>query len=171
MYKILSYPDPVLLKRAEPVVDFGPGLREVVEEMFLTMYQNRGVGLAAPQVGISKRLFVVNCVEEQPPEGEIVLINPEVVSTDGEQYGDEGCLSFPGIFAKKRRPEAVVMKAQNLQGEQFEVRGEGLLARALLHELEHLDGEVFVSDLEPVEFVKIRKDLQQLKRAFKRAHA
>lgn len=171
MFKIVHYPDPILTTPAEPVTDFGPRLGDIVEEMFLTMYQERGVGLAAPQVGVSKRIFVVNCAEDQPPEGEIALINPEIVSAEGEQYGDEGCLSFPGLFAKKKRPMKVTMRAQNVTGEWFEVTGEGLLARALLHERDHLDGNIFVQDLEPVEFVKLRKDLEQMRREYKRAHA
>ncbi|MCA8918190.1 MAG: peptide deformylase [Planctomycetes bacterium] len=171
MLKIVKYPDPILSTPAEPVTEFGPRLEQIVEEMFLTMYQERGVGLAAPQVGIGKRIFVVNCGEDQPPETEIALINPEVVSVDGEQWGDEGCLSFPGMFAKKMRPMKVTMRAQNVKGEWFEVTGEKLLARALLHERDHLDGNLFVQDLEPAEFVKLRKDLDTMKKNYKRSHA
>ncbi|MBX3461406.1 MAG: peptide deformylase [Planctomycetes bacterium] len=157
------------MRVAEPVTEFGPKLAHMVEEMFLTMYQARGVGLAAPQVGISKRIYIINVEEDQPPEGEIALINPEVISVEGEQYSDEGCLSFPGMFAKKRRPLRATLRAQDVNGEWFEVTGEGLKARALLHELDHLDGKVFVQDLEPVEFVKLRKKLEQMKREAKRA--
>lgn len=171
MLKIFHYPDPILTTPAQPVTDFGPRLRQIVEEMFLTMYQNRGVGLAAPQVGISKRLYVVNCVTEQPPEGEIALINPVIIATEGEQDGGEGCLSFPGVYIKKRRPAKVTVRAQDVDGKFFEVTGEGLLARALVHELEHLDGKVFVEDIEPAEFIKVRKDLEQMKRDYKKAHA
>lgn len=171
MFEILKYPDPVLLKVAEPVTDFGPRLEQVVEEMFFTMYEFRGVGLAAPQVGISKRLYVLNCGEGQPPEAEMVLINPEVVATEGEQYSDEGCLSFPGMFAKKLRPLKVTMRAQDVKGKWFEVTGEKLLARAFLHELDHLNGKVFVNDLEPQEYIKLRKELEQMKREYKREHA
>lgn len=171
MYEILHYPDPILLKVAEPVTDFGPRLAQVIEDMFFTMYNARGVGLAAPQVGISKRMYVVNCGEGQPPESEIALINPEIVSVEGEQYSDEGCLSFPGLFAKKLRPAKVTMKAQDVKGKWFEVTGEGLLARALVHELDHLNGKVFVNDLEPQEYIKLRKDLEQMKREYKREHA
>lgn len=171
MFEIRKYPDPILTTPAKPVTEFGARLAQIVEKLFLTMYQERGLGLAAPQVGISQRIYVVNCGDEQPPESEIALINPEIVSTDGEQWGDEGCLSFPGMFARKMRPNQVTMKAQDVNGEWFEVRGEGLLARALLHELDHLNGKVFVQDLEPAEFVKLRKDLTQMKRQYKRAHA
>jgi peptide deformylase len=169
MLTLRTYPDPILLKVAEPVSDFGPALRNLVEEMFLTMYQEHGLGLAAPQVGISKRIYVINTEDGQPPEGELALINPEIVSVEGEQYGDEGCLSFPGMSARKLRPNRVIMRAQDVDGNWFEVTGEGLKARALLHELDHLDGKVFVQDLEPVEFIKIRKRLEQLKREAKRA--
>ncbi|MBX3474567.1 MAG: peptide deformylase [Planctomycetes bacterium] len=171
MFEILHYPDPILLKTAEPVTDFGPRLAQVIEDMFMTMYHARGVGLAAPQVGISRRMYVVNCGEGQPPETEIALINPEIVSVEGEQYSDEGCLSFPGLFAKKLRPAKVTMKAQDVKGNWFEVTGEGLLARAFVHELDHLNGKVFVNDLEPQEYIKLRKDLEQMKREYKREHA
>jgi peptide deformylase len=166
--EIRKYPDPILLKPAEPVTDFGPDLRRLVMEMFETMYAEHGVGLAAPQVGHSLRLYVVNCRPEQPRDGEYALVNPEVVSVNGEQYGEEGCLSFPGMYAKKLRPNHVVMKAQNVDGEWFEVEGTGLLARALLHELDHLDGKVFVQDLELTEIIRLRKGLEQLKRKYKR---
>ncbi|KAA0218607.1 peptide deformylase [bacterium] len=165
--KIVHYPDPVLTTPAKRVTDFGPRLAHFVEEMFLTMYEARGVGLAAPQVGESLRIYVVNCEKEQPPEGEIALINPEVVSVEGEQCNDEGCLSFPGIFVQKKRPAKVTMRAQNVHGQWFTVSGEGLLARAFLHELEHLDGKVFLEDIEPAEFVKVRKDIEALKRNYK----
>ncbi|MBK8207169.1 MAG: peptide deformylase [Planctomycetes bacterium] len=171
MFTIRRYPDPVLTTPAQPVTEFGPRLAQIVEEMFLTMYSERGVGLAAPQVGISKRIYVLNCEEDQPRDGELALINPEVISIEGEQYSDEGCLSFPGLFAKKRRPMRVTMRAQDVDGNWFEVTGEGLKARALLHELDHLEGKVFVQDLEPVEFVKIRKKLELMKREAKRAKA
>lgn len=169
MYTIRTYPDPVLMRVAEPVTEFGPSLAHMIEEMFLTMYHARGVGLAAPQVGISKRVYVINVEEDQPPEGELALINPEVISIEGEQYSDEGCLSFPGMFAKKRRPLKATLRAQNVEGNWIEVTGEGLKARALLHELDHLNGKVFVQDLEPVEFVKLRKKLELMKREAKRA--
>lgn len=171
MLELRKYPDPVLTVPAQPVTDFGPALKRLVADMFETMYHERGVGLAAPQVGVSKRILVLNCAEKQPPEGELALINPEVVATEGEQYGDEGCLSFPGMYAKKRRPQRVTMRAQNPEGEWFEVTGEGLLARALLHELDHLNGRVFVQDLELTEFIKLRKDLELMKREWKREHA
>jgi peptide deformylase len=164
---IVRYPDPVLTTPAKPVTDFGPRLAQLVEEMFLTMYQSKGVGLAAPQVGISQRIYVVNCGKEQPPETELALINPVVVCVEGEQCGDEGCLSFPGIFVQKKRPKTVTMRAQDVHGKWFEVTGEGLLARAFLHELEHLDGKVFLEDIEPAEFVKVRKDIDNLRRAYK----
>jgi peptide deformylase len=168
--KIHHYPDPVLLKPARPVTDFGPRLAQFVEDMFLTMYELRGVGLAAPQVGVGQRIYVVNCAKEQPPESEIALINPEVVRTEGEQLGDEGCLSFPGIFVKKARPAKVTMRAQDVKGKWFEVTGEGLLARAFLHELEHLNGHVFIEEIDPAEYIKVRKDVEALKREWKRRH-
>jgi peptide deformylase len=171
VYKVIKYPDPILTTKAEPVTEFGTKLANMVEKMFLTMYQNKGVGLAAPQVGISKRVYVINCEDDQPVEGEIALINPEIVVTEGEQNGDEGCLSFPGIFAAKARPMRVTMKAQDIKGEWFEVTGEGLKARALLHELDHLDGKIFVQDLELTEFIRIRKPLEKMKRAWKKDHA
>lgn len=167
MLTIVRYPDPVLTTPAKPVKDFGPRLAQLVEEMFLTMYQSKGVGLAAPQVGVGQRIYVVNCEKDQPPDGEIALINPQVVSVEGEQCGDEGCLSFPGIYVQKKRPRRVTMRAQDVNGKWFEVSGEGLLARAFLHELEHLDGKVFLEDIEPAEFVKVRKEIEALKRDYR----
>ncbi len=169
MFTIRTYPDPILTTVAEPVTEFGPRLAQIVEEMFLTMYQEHGLGLAAPQVGISKRIYVINTEQGQPPESELALINPEIVSVEGEQYTEEGCLSFPGMYAKKLRPNRVTMRAQDTEGNWFEVTGEGLKARALLHELDHLDGKIFVQDLEPVEFVKVRKKLELMRREAKRA--
>jgi peptide deformylase len=171
MYEIRHYPDPILMTTAEPVTEFGPRLRHMIEQMFLTMYRERGVGLAAPQCGFSKRVYVVNCQEGQPKEAEIALVNPELISVDGEQFGEEGCLSFPGLVAKKRRPLKATLRAQDADGAWFEVSGTGLLARALLHELDHLNGRVFVQDLEPQEFIKLRKDLEQMKRRYKRRRA
>lgn len=164
MLTLRTYPDPVLTTPAQPVTDFGPALAHLVEEMFMTMYEERGLGLAAPQVGISKRIYVINVADQQPPEGEIALINPVIVRVDGEQYGDEGCLSFPGMSVKKKRPNEVTMRAQDVDGNEFEITGTGLMARALLHELDHLDGKVFVQDLEPAEFVKVRKKLELMRR-------
>jgi peptide deformylase len=164
---IVKYPDPVLTTRAKPVKDFGPRLAQFVEEMFLTMYQSKGVGLAAPQVGVSQRIYVLNCGKEQPPETELALINPEIVSVEGEQCSEEGCLSFPGIFVQKVRAQKVTMRAQDVNGKWFTVTGEGLMARAFLHELEHLDGKVFLEDIEPAEFVKVRKEVENLRRDYK----
>ncbi|MBE3563638.1 MAG: peptide deformylase [Hydrogenibacillus schlegelii] len=136
---IVKHPDPVLRQVARPVAKITPAIERLLDDLAETMYAADGVGLAAPQVGISKRIAVVDV-----GEGLIELINPEVLETSGEQDGPEGCLSIPGVFGDVIRPARVRVRAQNRRGEWFEVEGEGLLARALLHEIDHLNGVLFI---------------------------
>ena len=130
--------DPVLEKVCREVKEVTPRVSELIEDMFDTMYEAMGVGLAAPQVGILKRLCVIDV-----GEGPIVLINPVIISQDGEQTGDEGCLSYPGKAGQVTRPNHVVVRAYDEDMNQFETEGEGLLARAFCHEIEHLDGHMY----------------------------
>jgi len=155
---IKKYGEPVLTKVAEPVTRFDAKLRELVSNMFETMYAAPGVGLAAPQVGVSKRLFVMDCSTTKNPADRVVLINPQIVATEGALKGDEGCLSFPGIFFELERAERVVARAQNLDGEWFEMNVTKLPARCILHENDHLDGILFIDHLGP-----IRRDLLKRK--------
>lgn len=133
--------DPVLNKKAKTVTDFGEKTIELIEDMLDTMYEAQGVGLAAPQVGILKRIVVIDVSEEQ--DDPIVLINPEIIETSGEQRGGEGCLSVPGKVGEVIRPNVVKVRAQDHEGNWFEIEGEELLARAFCHEIDHLDGILY----------------------------
>ncbi len=143
LLEIVHYPDPVLLSPGVAVTEFDNKLEKLVSDMFETMYAAPGVGLAAPQVGVSKRLFVMDCSGGKDPEQRVVMINPEVLRVEGEQLGDEGCLSFPGIFFPVNRSLRAVVRAHDVKGNLFEVDGMELTARCMLHETDHCDGIVF----------------------------
>lgn len=136
--------DPVLEKRCKEIKEVTPRIKELVEDMFDTMYEANGVGLAAPQVGILKRVVVIDTTGEDPH----VLINPEILETSGEQTGAEGCLSLPGKTGVVTRPNYVKVKAYDTDMNEFELEGEELLARAIVHELDHLDGHMYVEKVE-----------------------
>jgi len=142
--KILKYPEPVLEQPGEPVTEFNDELRKLVDDMFETTYAAQGIGLAAPQVGVSKRLTVIDLSQGKDPEQRLVLINPEIILSEGKQYEEEGCLSFPDIREKVVRAAKVRIRAQNERGKWFEMDGEELLSRAFQHEIDHLDGIVFI---------------------------
>lgn len=144
--QIRTLGDPVLEKKAKPVKEVNEKILDLVDDMLETMYNANGVGLAAPQIGILKRIVVIDV----SPEGEepIVLINPEIISTSGSQTGDEGCLSVPGKSGTVTRPEEVTVRALDLDMEEIELTGTGLLARAFCHEIDHLDGIVYVQKVE-----------------------
>jgi peptide deformylase len=159
--KILTYPDPVLSQPGEPVTEFDDELRKLVADMFETMYSAQGIGLAAPQIGISKRLTVIDLSMGKEPKDKLVLINPEIVASEGRLYEEEGCLSFPEIREKVVRAAKVGIRAQNEYGKWFEMDGEELLSRAFQHEIDHLDGVLFIFRMSPLKrnlnLRKIRK--------------
>lgn len=138
--------DSILEKKSKPVTEMTDKIKTLIQDMLDTMYDAQGVGLAAPQVGILKRIVTIDVT----PEGEspIILINPEIIEADGEQVGDEGCLSVPGKAGTVTRPNHVKVRALNENMEEFEIEGEGLLARAFCHEIDHLDGKLYVSLVE-----------------------
>ena len=154
VHEIVKYPDPVLAKRGEDVTEFGEDLKTLVEEMFESMYAAHGIGLAAPQIGLSKRLTVIDVSFKKDPADKLVLINPEIVEREGKQFEEEGCLSLPEIREKVNRAAKVKVRAQNVEGEWFEVEGEELLSRALQHEIDHLDGVLFIDRLS-----RLKRDL------------
>jgi len=158
---IVKYPEPVLEQPGEPVSEFNDELRKLVADMFETMYASQGIGLAAPQVGVSKRLTVVDLSQGKDPAQKLVLVNPEVILTEGRQYEEEGCLSFPEIREKVVRAAKVRIRAQDEKGKWFEMDGEELLARAFQHEIDHLDGVLFIFRMSPLKrslsLRKIRK--------------
>lgn len=158
---IVKYPEPVLQQRGEPVTEFNDELRKFVADMFETMYASQGIGLAAQQVGVAKRVTVIDLSQGKDPEQKLVLVNPEVILREGRQYEEEGCLSFPEIREKVVRAEKVRVRAQDEHGEWFEMDGEELLSRAFQHEIDHLDGILFIFRMSPLKrsltLRKIRK--------------
>jgi peptide deformylase len=141
---IVKYPDPILQQPGEPVTDFNDELRKFVADMFETMYAAQGVGLAAPQVAVSKRITVIDVSNGKDPKQKLVLINPEIIEREGKIYEEEGCLSFPEIREKVVRSAKVKVRAQDEFGAWFESEGEELLSRCLQHEIDHLDGTLFI---------------------------
>ncbi|HXE06243.1 MAG TPA: peptide deformylase [Acidobacteriaceae bacterium] len=144
IHAIVKYPDPVLAKAAAPVTAFDASLKKLVAEMFESMYAAQGIGLAAPQIGLSQRLTVIDTSFKKDLKDRLVLINPEIIETEGSQFEEEGCLSLPDIREKVKRAARVKVKAQNEKGEWFEIEGDELLARAMQHEIDHLNGVLFI---------------------------
>ena len=142
--KIVKYPEPVLSQPGEPVTEFNAEVRKLVAEMFETTYANQGIGLAAPQVGVSKRIATIDLSMGKNPDDKLVLINPEIISSEGRQYEEEGCLSFPEIREKVVRAAKVRIRAQDEHGKWFEMDADDLLSRCLQHEIDHVDGMLFI---------------------------
>jgi peptide deformylase len=147
IHQVVKWPDPVLAKRGEDVTVFDAELKTLVDEMFESMYLAQGIGLAAPQISLSKRITVIDVSFRKNPADKLALINPQIVSLEGRQVEEEGCLSLPEIREKVVRAAKVKVKAQDVTGKWFEVDGEELLARALQHEIDHLDGVLFIDRL------------------------
>lgn len=163
---IVKYGDSVLETKCAPVTNFGtPELRKLVFDMFETMYVARGVGLAAPQVGVGRQLTVIDTSSGEDPSKQLVLINPTIVKREGSQIGEEGCLSIPGFREDVRRAAHVVVKAKDVDGNDIEVEGEELLARALQHEIDHLHGILFLNHLSPLKRDLIRRKIKKLQKA------
>jgi len=163
--EIVKYPDPVLEKPGEPVTEFNDELRALVDDMFESMYEAKGIGLAAPQIGLSKRLTVIDLSFKEKPEDKIVLINPEIVFRAGKQHEEEGCLSLPEIREKVTRAAKVRVKAQDLEGKWFELEGEELLARAFQHEIDHLDGILFFRRVSALKRDLILRKIRKMQKA------
>jgi peptide deformylase len=142
--KIEKYPSPVLSQPGEPVTEFNDELRELIANMFETTYASQGIGLAAPQVGVSKRVTVIDLSVGKDPAQKLVLVNPEIIEREGKLYEEEGCLSFPEIREKIVRAAKVRIRAQDEHGKWFEMDGEELLSRCMQHEVDHLDGILFI---------------------------
>jgi len=166
LYKVVKYGDPVLETRADAVTEFGAAeLRQLVEDMFETMYANKGVGLAAPQIGISKRLAVVDTSGGEEAEFRRVLINPEITFREGRIVDEEGCLSIPGFRENVARAQAVVVKGKDVFGNDVELAAEDLMARAFQHEIDHLDGVLFLRHLSPLKRDLIKRKIRKLVQA------
>ncbi|HEY2548383.1 MAG TPA: peptide deformylase [Candidatus Acidoferrum sp.] len=164
IYPIVKYGDPILEKPTVPVKKFDAELEQLVEDMFASMYAAQGVGLAAPQIGLNLRLSVIDVTVGKNPEAKIVIANPEIIHAEGEVREEEGCLSIPGFRGYVMRPQFVTVRAQNAKGELFEIRGENLLARAFCHEIDHLNGILFLQHLSMLKRDLIRRKIKKLKK-------
>ena len=167
LLEIVKWPAPVLDNPADPVIEFDDKLEKLVSNMFETMYAAPGVGLAAVQVGVPQRLFVMDCSAGKDPSQRVVMINPEVMRVEGTQNGDEGCLSFPGIFTPVERNLRAIVKAQDLKGNWFELVGMELTARCMLHETGHCDGIVFLDKMSALKREIVKRKIKKLQKAGK----
>jgi peptide deformylase len=165
IYPIVKYGQPVLEKIAEPVTAFDADLEKLVADMFDTMYAAHGVGLAAPQIGISKSLCVIDITSGEDPNARIVLANPVIISTEGKQTDEEGCLSLPNFRAPTTRPMKATVRAQDLHGKEITLSGEALLARAFCHEIDHLNGVLFIRHLSMLKRDSIRRKVRKMVKA------
>ncbi|MBV9760603.1 MAG: peptide deformylase [Acidobacteriaceae bacterium] len=163
--KILKYGEPVLEQKAEPVTEFDTAeLKDLIADMWETMYAAKGVGLAAPQIGLSKRISVIDVSVGEDESKKIVIINPEVTFKEGKQTGEEGCLSIPGFREPVTRASKVTVKAQDASGSTIELTGDDLLARAFEHEIDHLNGILFINHLSALKRDIIRRKIKKLQK-------
>ncbi len=166
VYPIVFYPEPVLERQADEVKDFDtPELHTLIDAMFESMYAAKGVGLAAPQIGIAKKIAVVDLSVGEDPAQKMVLINHRITGRTGAQTSEEGCLSLPGFREQVTRPEQVTVQAQDVKGEWFEKTGQDLLARAFLHETDHLHGKLYISHVSALKRDLIRRKIRKLIKA------
>ena len=165
-HAIVLYGEPVLEKQAATVTEFDtPELHKLIDDMFESMYAAKGVGLAAPQIGISRRVAVIDLSVAEDPSQKIVLINPEIIGKSDVQTSEEGCLSLPGFREQVTRPMKVTVRAQNVKGEWFETSGEELLARAFCHEIDHLNGRLYITHVSALKRDLIRRKVRKLVKA------
>ncbi len=165
IYPIVKFGDPVLEKPADEVTSFDDVLKKLIEDMFESMYAAHGVGLAAPQIGISKRIAVVDVTFKENPDAQLVLVNPVIVNKDGRQRGSEGCLSIPEFREDVTRAKTVTVRAQDLTGKFFEHTGEDLLARAFLHETDHLNGKLYIAHISALKRDLMKRKIRKLVKA------
>jgi len=165
IYPIVKLGDPVLEKRAELVTVFDDKLKKLVEDMFESMYAAHGVGLAAPQIGISQRVAVIDVTFKEDPDAKLVLINPEIIHTEGRHTQNEGCLSIPDFRESVVRPRKVTVRAQDVTGKFYEKTGEELLARAFLHETDHLNGKLYISHISALKRDLMKRKIRKLVKA------
>ena len=164
IYPIVKYGDPVLETPTAPVTEFDDKLKQLVEDMFESMYEAQGVGLAAPQIGISLHLSVIDTSFKEDPEARLVLANPQIISAEGKQAGGEGCLSIPDFREKLTRAKKVTIRAQDVHGNWYEKTGEDLLARAFQHEIDHLNGKLYIHHLSSLKRDMMRRKIRRMQR-------
>lgn len=166
VYPIVKFGDPVLEREADNVTEFDTAeLHKLIDDMFESMYAAKGVGLAAPQIGIGKKIAVIDVSNGENPGDKLVLINPTVLRAEGKQVGEEGCLSIPGFREQVRRGKRVTVQAKNAKGEDFEITGEDLLARAFLHETEHLYGRLYITHISALKRDLMKRKIKKKQRA------
>ncbi len=165
IYPIVKYGDPVLEKAAVPVEVFDDELRKLLDDMFESMYAAHGVGLAAPQIGISRRIAVIDVTFKEDPDAKLVLVNPQIIHTEGKQKGSEGCLSIPEFREPVTRPMRVTVKAQDATGKWFEKTGEEMLARAFMHETDHLNGRLYIHHISALKRDLMKRKIRKLVKA------
>jgi peptide deformylase len=165
IYSIVKFGNPVLEKPAQPVTAFDEELKKLVEDMFESMYEARGVGLAAPQIGISKRLAVIDVTFKEDPNAKLVLVNPEIIHIEGKHTQPEGCLSIPEFREPVSRARKVTIRARDVNGKWYEKTGEDLLARAFLHETDHLNGKLYISHISALKRDLMKRKIRKLMKA------
>ena len=165
VYPIVKYGDPVLNKVAEPITAYNKELHKLVADMFESMYAAKGIGLAAPQIGISRHIAVIDISFGKDPEQKLVLCNPEIIAKEGKQSEEEGCLSVPEFREKVTRPLKATVRAKDAKGKDFTMTGEGLLARAFCHETDHLNGKLYLSHLSSLKRELIVRKIRKLEKA------
>jgi peptide deformylase len=162
IYPIVKYGNPVLETPAAPVTVFDDELGILVDNMFESMYEAHGVGLAAPQIGISKRLAVIDVTFKEDPDAKLVLVNPQIIHKEGKQAQSEGCLSVPDFRETVTRAKKITIRAQDVHGKWYEKTGEELLARAFSHEIDHLDGKLYISHISALKRDLIKRKIRKL---------
>ena len=166
VYSIVKFGNPVLEREADDVTEFDtPELHKFLEDMFESMYAAKGVGLAAPQIGFARKIAVIDVSNGENPDDKLVLINPKVVKTEGKQVGEEGCLSIPTFREQVRRAKRVTVRARNAKGEEYEMTGEDLLARAFQHETDHLYGRLYITHISALKRDLMKRKIKKLQRA------
>jgi peptide deformylase len=166
VYPIVKFGDAVLETEAETITEFDtPELHKFIEDMFESMYAAKGVGLAAPQIGFSKKIAVIDCSNGENPDDKLVIINPRIVKTEGKQEGEEGCLSIPSFREQVKRAKRCTVRAQDVKGVEFEKTGEDLLARALQHETDHLYGKLYITHISALKRDLMKRKIRKKQRA------
>jgi peptide deformylase len=164
---IRLYGDPVLRRQSEPVETVGDDTMELIQSLMETVDHAAGLGLAAPQIGVTKRVIVVVHIDGEGRRQHLALINPEIVSACGEEIGEEGCLSIPGIYSNVKRPESVVVQGLDAEGSEISIEAKGVMARAFLHEIDHLDGVMFVDKIGMVKRSLLKRKLNEIRKRSK----
>jgi peptide deformylase len=164
IHPIVKYGDPVLETPTKVIEEFDEELQALTADMFESMYAAQGVGLAAPQIGIGLRVAVIDVSNGKNPEAKLVCANPQIIHAEGEQREEEGCLSVPGFRGYVARPQYVTVRAYDVSGKEFEMRGEGLLARAFCHEIDHLNGVLFINHLSMLKRDIVKRKIRKLRK-------